>query len=239
MLLAVKQYALESAISDIGPIIGERTSILPALNGLRHLERLSAAFGGSHVLGGVCIAALTLDEHERIIQLNDVQELSYGELDEKRSERIEAIDRAMQGAGFTARLSPNIELEMWEKWVFIAAIGGITCLLRGTIGEIQHAPRGRDLSVAIFDECAAVATACGYPPRAPARERALSTLTDADSKSASSMYRDLQKGSPVEADAIIGDLCTRGDSAGVKLPLLSAAYAQLSIYGEERTGSTR
>jgi 2-dehydropantoate 2-reductase len=233
VLLAVKHYALDAAIADVAPAIGERTAILPVLNGMRHLDRLRAAFGEAHVLGGVCIVATTLDANERIVQLSEMQELSYGELDGTVSERIRTFDRTMQGAGFIARLSSTIELDMWEKWVFIAALGGITCLLRGTIGEVQHAPRGRDLAIAMLDECVAVATAAGYPPRPPAQDRAFNALTDADSNLASSMYRDLQKGRALEADAIIGDVCVRGGVTGVKVPLLSAAYAQLSIY--ERT----
>jgi 2-dehydropantoate 2-reductase len=197
---------------------------------MRHLDRLRAAFGGTRILGGVCIVATTLDADDRIVQLSEMQELTYGELEGRLSERIQTIDQTLQGAGFIARLSSSIELEMWEKWVFIAALGGITCLLRGTIGEVQHAPRGRDLTIAMLDECAAVATAAGFAPRPPARDRAFNVLTDANSNLASSMYRDLQKGRPLEADAIIGDMCVRGEAAGVKAPLLSAAYAQLSIY---------
>ena len=230
VLLAVKHYALDAAIADVAPAIGERSAILPVLNGMRHLDRLRAAFGRSHVLGGVCVVATMLDDNERIVQLSEMQELSYGELDGTLSERIRTIDRTMQGAGFNARLSSSIELQMWEKWVFIAALGGITCLMRGTVGEVQHAPRGRDLTIAMLDECVAVATAAGYAPRPLARDRAFNVLTDENSNLASSMYRDLQKGQQLEADAIIGDMCVRGEAAGVKVPLLSAAYAQLSIY---------
>ncbi|MGA7357077.1 MAG: 2-dehydropantoate 2-reductase [Candidatus Cybelea sp.] len=237
VLLAVKHYALDAAIADIAPAIGKRSAILPVLNGMRHLDRLRVAFGRAHVLGGVCIVATTLDADGRIVQLSKMQELSYGELDGALSERIRTIDRALQGAGFTARLSSSIELEMWEKWVFVAALGGITCLLRGTIGEVQHAQRGRDLTIAMLDECVAVATAAGYAPRPAARDRAFNILTDAVSDLASSMYRDLQKGRPLEADAIIGDMCVRGEAAGVKVPLLSAAYTQLSVYAAKASES--
>ncbi|HEY1978013.1 MAG TPA: 2-dehydropantoate 2-reductase [Candidatus Baltobacteraceae bacterium] len=229
VLLAVKQYALESAIGEFAPAIGPDTVILPVLNGVRHIDLLSAKFGRSHVLGGVCIVATTLDEKGRIVQLREMQELTYGELDGSNSARVLDVDRSLQGAGFTARLSSSIELEMWEKWVFIATLGTITCLLRGSVGQIARAPRGRDLTGAAIDECVSVATAAGYAPRAPALERIRTTLTDPDSNLTSSLYRDLQSGAKLEADAIIGDMCVRGEAAGVKLPLLAAAYAQLSI----------
>ena len=234
VLLTVKNYGLQGALDDIAPAIGADSLILPTLNGLHHLDDLKERFGDSHVLGGVCIVAATLDAQGRIVQLTGMEKLVYGELDGSRSARIEEVDRTLQGAGFDARVSSNILLEMWEKWVFIAALGGITCLLRGTIGEIVAAPRGRELTLAMHDECVAVATACGYAPRPEAIESTRATLTEAGSPLASSMYRDLQKGGSLEADAILGDMCRRGHAAGLKLPLLSAAYAQLSIYESKR-----
>jgi 2-dehydropantoate 2-reductase len=235
VLLTVKNYGLEGALDDIAAAVGADTLIMPTLNGLHHLDALKAKFGESHVLGGVCIVAATLDAQGRVVQLTGMEKLVYGELDGSSSARLEEVDRTLQGAGFDARASSNILLEMWEKWVFIAALGGITCLVRGTIGEIVAAPRGSELALAIHEECIAVATASGYAPRPAAIARTRATLTEAGSSLASSLYRDLQKGAPLEADAILGDLCERGEAAGLKLPLLSAAYAQLSIYESKRT----
>jgi 2-dehydropantoate 2-reductase len=237
VLLAVKHYTLDAAIADIGPAMGEKSAVLPLLNGMRHIDCLTSAFGAERVLGGVCIVATTLDENERIVQLNDMQELSYGELDGRETQRIETIDGELQGAGFNARIEPHILWEMWEKWVFIAALGSITCLMRGTVGEVQHAPRGRELTADLLRECISVAAAAGFAPRPQAEARAFSVLTDANSSLASSMFRDLHKGAPLEADAIVGDMSARGEAAGLKLPLLSAAYAQLSIYERKRAGA--
>jgi 2-dehydropantoate 2-reductase len=55
-------------------------------------------------------------------------------------------------------------------------------------------------------------------------------LTEAGSSLTASMYRDLKKGAPVEADHILGDLLARGQKYGVEAPLVRAAYAQLSVY---------
>ena len=51
----------------------------------------------------------------------------------------------MREAGFAARLTPTIEREMWEKWTLLATMGGMCCLMRGTIGEIEAAPGGREV----------------------------------------------------------------------------------------------
>jgi len=136
----------------------------------------------------------------------------------------------MQGAGFDARLSLTIEREMWEKWVLLATVGGITCLMRGNIGEIACAPGGTDLSLRFLDEVTAVVIAVGKKPSKVFLSDTRALLTEKRSTMTSSMYRDLQKGAPVEAEQIIGDLVAHARGAGITTPLLDAAYAHLSIY---------
>jgi 2-dehydropantoate 2-reductase len=62
-------------------------------------------------------------------------------------------------------------------------------------------------------------------------------LTEKGSGLASSMYRDLQKDGPVEADQIVGDLLARAAKAELSTPLLAAAYASLSIYQQRQAGA--
>lgn len=234
VLLTVKHYALDAAIQDVMPAIGEETVIVPLLNGMRHVERLTAAFGAHHVFGGVCLVAATLDDDGRVIQLREMQEIGYGELDGSATTRLDAVDRALRGAGFVARASAHIVLEMWEKWVFIAALNGITVLMRGSVGEIEAAPHGRELTLAVLDECASVATAEGFAPRAESLARSRAVLTERGSRLTSSLYRDLQQNAPLEAEAIVGDMSERAAAAGLQTPLLAAAYAQLHIQEERR-----
>ena len=230
VLLSVKAYALDSALDDLAPAVGPDSVVLPVLNGMRHLDTLTKRFGEKPVLGGVCVVAAMLDDQGRIVQLADTQELTYGELTGAASARVGALDTLMQGAGFTARASQAIAQEMWEKWVFLATLGGITCLLRGTVGEIEAAPGGADLALQFFSECAAIATASGYPPGKGFTARIKTTVTAPRSPLASSMYRDLQRQRSVEVDHILGDLLARARHRGVPAPLLAAAFTHLRVY---------
>jgi 2-dehydropantoate 2-reductase len=143
VLLTVKGFALKAAIGDLAPAVGSGTLILPVLNGMRHVQILKDRFGEAAVGGCVCKCATTLDDNGRIIQLTKLHDLAYGEMDGRPTARIQAVDAFMTSAGFDARLSPVIEVEMWEKWLMLASIGAITCLMRGTIGEVEAAPAGR------------------------------------------------------------------------------------------------
>jgi 2-dehydropantoate 2-reductase len=230
VFLSVKAYALEAAMNDFAAAIGRETMILPVLNGMRHIELLAKRFGEHAVIGGVCLVATDIDGQGRIVQLADVQHLVYGERSGETTPRLKTLDATLQGAGFDARLSPDIMQEMWEKWVQLASLGAITCLMRGTIGEIVAAPGGTELSIDVLNESAGVATACGHKPSEDFLSRNAAAMTTSGSQLTSSMYRDLRKGAPVEVDHILGDFIERGAAHGVATPLLQAGFVNLWIY---------
>jgi 2-dehydropantoate 2-reductase len=239
VFLSVKAYALDAAMHDFAAAVGPGTMILPVLNGMRHVDLLTQKFGAAAVIGGVCLVVTELDAEGRIVQMADLQQLSYGELDGKTTPRVQSLDAPLQGAGFEAHLSTDILQAMWEKWVQLASLGAANCLMRGSIGDITAAPGGADLALEVLDECSAVATACGHKPSAAFLSRTTGAMTALGSSLTSSMYRDMRKGAPVEVDQILGDLLERGDARGVATPLLKAAFVNLRVYQASVADRTR
>jgi 2-dehydropantoate 2-reductase len=235
ILLTVKAFSLDSALADMAPAVGPETMILPVLNGMKHVDILADSFGRGTVVGCACKIVGSVDDQGRIVQHNLIQDIAYGEMGGEVSPRIEALDRFMRDAGFDARLSPAIEGEMWEKWILLAGLGGINCLMRGTIGEVVRAPRGTEFALAVLEEIIAVVGAVGVPPSPEFVTAARAALTTTGSPLTSSMYRDLQRGVRIEADQIIGDLIARGQRTGLRIPLLEAIYAQLCVYQHRLT----
>ena len=236
VILAVKAFGLDRALDDFTPAVGPETMILPLLNGMRHIDMLTERFGEGPVLGGVCAVATTLDRHGRIVQLvGGLQGLTYGERDGALTERISALDKELQGAGFDARLSTTILQDMWEKWVMLASAAAATCLMGGNIGEIEAVEGGADTALRCLAETSAVAAASGYPPRGGYVAGTQAILTAKGSKLSTSMYRDMQNGLPVEVEHIFGDLVGRARALKVDAPLLEAAAAKLRIYQNRLT----
>ena len=234
VLLSCKAYDLDDAVKSFAPAIGERTAIIPLLNGMRHLDVLDKNFGASHVLGGLCLTAVTLNEKREVVQLGPLQSLGFGERDGKESDRIRAIADVVRSCNFDGAASETVLQDMWEKWVFLASNAASTSLMRAPIGMILAAPGGKDFLLRILDECRAVATAEGYPPRAPALERATGMLTAEGSPLTASMFRDIKAGQPIESDHVIGDLIARADTAKVSVPRLRTAYTHLKAYEQTR-----
>jgi 2-dehydropantoate 2-reductase len=233
ILLSCKAYDLDGAIAAVAPAVGPDTVILPLLNGMRHLDVLDARFGAERVLGGLCVISTDLDADGCVRHLNDMHSLLFGERDGSRSARAQAVADAFAGAKFDGRLSETILQDMWEKWAFIATAAGINTLMRASIGDIVAAGAA-DLAMALAEECATIAGQHGHPPRPEFRERTKRTFTAAGSPMTASMLRDIERGAPVEAEHILGDLLRRGGDAAGPRSLLRIAYAHLKAYEARR-----
>ncbi len=231
ILLSCKAYDLDGAITAFAPAVAPKTAILPLLNGMRHLDVLAQRFGDECVLGGQCLIAATLDEQGAIRHLNKDHELTFGERAGLLSDRVRAIAGAMAGVRFTPRASEQIIQEMWEKWVFLAALAGSTCLMRAAIGDIVQSAGGMEFILGLLDECRAIAAANGHAPRPAFAERHRAALTASGSPLTASMLRDIERQAPIEADHIVGDLLRRARDLG---PLLPLAYTHLLAYEARR-----
>jgi 2-dehydropantoate 2-reductase len=230
ILLAVKAYALDSALADMAGAVGPQTLIVPLLNGMRHVDAIIERFGADVLIGGVCKVIAEVDGEGRIVQRGSVNELAYGEWDGRVTERVSRLHELLSGAGFGTTLSTTIKRAMWEKWVLLASLGSINALTRGTIGEVAAVEGGVALAQRLIDEVVALVSAVGEAPDAQALSQFRQALTLAGSPQTSSMYRDLSAGAPIEAQQIVGDLLQRGQGRGIDTPLLSAAYVNLQVY---------
>jgi 2-dehydropantoate 2-reductase len=230
VLLSVKATALEAAIADFAPAVGPRTVVVPFLNGLAHLAVLSERFGESAVLGGVVVIAVQLNDEGDVVQLSPPVSMTIGAQDGARTTRLQEACDQLSGAGFDVSISDEIIARMWQKWAFIATIGAMTSLMRGTVDEIVAVPGGRDLGPAILAEASAVATAAGYPLPDDAIASTTRIVTQAGSSVDSSLSRDVAEGRPAEVEEVLADLARRGADHGIKTPLLDLATMQLRVY---------
>jgi 2-dehydropantoate 2-reductase len=238
VLVSCKAFDLAAAMESFAPAVGSTTAILPLLNGMGHLDALAARFGKAAVMGGQCAISTVLDGEGRVLHLNELHLLTFGELDGARSARAGAIAADFANAGFDGGLSEAILQEMWEKWVFIATAAGITCLMRAAVGDIVVAG-ATDLTLALFKEISTIAADQGFALRPAAAERGRAMLTQAGSPFTASMLRDVEGGRPIEADHMLGDLLKRGRDRLGGYPMLGIAYAHLKAYEARRTREGR
>jgi len=238
ILLCCKAYDLAAAIDSISPAVGSDSAVLPLLNGLRHLDMLDARLGAARVLGGLCAIAATLGADGRIEHLSKFHRMVFGERDGRRSERVEAFAALAAQANFDSAASGAILREMWEKWVLLATLAGMTCLMRAPVGAIVATREGEALTNEMLGECSAVAAASGHAPRADALERTRGMLTARGSSFTASMLRDIERGGLTEGEHILGDLLQRARALGIATPLLRVAACHVEAHEARRMAGT-
>ena len=212
--------------------------MLPVLNGLRHFERLDAAFGAERVLGGLCQIGATLGPDGTVLHTGKPHTITFGERAGGTSARTEAIAAAFAPARCPSRLSREVMQDLWEKFAFLTSLAGATCLMRAPVGIIVATREGEAILRDLYAECGAVAAASGHRLRPQAVEAALATLTQAGSPGTASMMRDLEGGGRIEADHVVGDMLGRAEAEGVAAPLLRVVFCHLQSY-EGRAAATR
>jgi 2-dehydropantoate 2-reductase len=235
VLLAVKAYALDAAIQDIAPAVGPETAVLPVLNGMRHLDALIARFGQDRILGGLASIPATLGPEGQVVhRMGPDHHLTFGEPAGGISQRVRAVASTFEGAKFVSRASEQIMQEMWEKWVVLTTLAGMTCLMRGSVGDILASPGGGEAMLSLFAECREVARAAGHEPRSTFVEAARGLLTKEGSPLTASMLRDVERGGPAEGEHVLGDMVERAEGTGVPTPILRLARCHVAAYEVRR-----
>ncbi|MGP1614147.1 MAG: ketopantoate reductase family protein, partial [Pollutimonas bauzanensis] len=238
ILLACKAYDLDSAMAAIAPAAGPSTGILPFVNGLSVYDRLDARFGKARVLGGAAYIATMLDSAGDIHHYGANDVVIAG----ARSEEMRALARdfhsLIAATPGVRSLADDVEQVLWDKWVMVATGALMTCLMRGTVGDIMATREGGALMARAMAECRGVAAAAGRELAPDVVARMESRLLDRASDWAASMARDIAHGvARLEADDIVGDMAARAALAGLDAPLTRAAYCHLQVYENRQAAS--
>jgi 2-dehydropantoate 2-reductase len=208
--------------------------VLPLLNGMSHLEALDARFGRERVLGGVAYIASTLAPDGEIQHLNDFQRIVFGPRSGAQKAVCEALSASLKNVKFDWKQLDNVEQAMWDKWVLLATLAGMTCLMRAPVGDIVATGAGEKLMLALLAENAGVAKAEGFatPETVMANYRGM--LTQKGSSFTASMLRDVETGGQAEGDHILGALLARARKHGLDAPVLEIAATHLEAYAARR-----
>ena len=237
VLFTCKAYDLDSAMDAIAPAMDGETAVVPQLNGMAHLDALDKRFGKSQVMGGVAQINAQLRRDGTVAHMDSLARIVFGERDRKPSARSQALADAFAKTKVDARLSSNIEQDMWEKVAFLSALAATTCLFRGTVGQIMASPGGREAMMRAITANIEIATREGFPPRPASVEFATTRLTDPEGTWNASMMRDMEAGNPVEADHIVGWMLERARKHKVDDTLLSLAFTHLKTYEARRAAN--
>ncbi len=234
VLLTSKAYDLDDAIEAIRPAVGPATAILPLLNGYSHIDRLVQAFGEDRVIGGLAKIQATLTAEGVVRHLSDWRYITFGELDGRTSDRVVQLKALFDRTSVLASVSADIRQDLWIKLVHLSTVAGMTCLMRGNVGEIARAPDGTRLLNAFFDLNLAIARHAGCTPRQAFIDEFRTLFSNREAAYSASMARDIERGGPIEAAHILGFMLERCRAAGLDDTLHTVAYTHCCTYEARR-----
>ncbi len=237
VMLSCKAYDLDASIAAIGAAMGPNTLILPLLNGMAQLARLEQAFGGARVLGGTCYIAATLDADGSIRHLSQFQGITCGPRPGNHAHAGTLLQRLAQAyarVSVECKLSEGIEQDMWEKFVLLASLAAMTCLMRAVVGDICATDDGDAITRELYAECCAIADATRFPVSSERQSVAHDLLTRQNSPFSASMLRDIERGGPIEGSHVLDDMLARARRLSIAARVLGIACAHVQAYEARR-----
>jgi 2-dehydropantoate 2-reductase len=232
VLFCVKAYDTESAAERIRPAVGPGTTILPVQNGIDSAERIGRVVGPDRVIGGLAAVSSVVKEPGVIEHRAGPDVIQLGELDGPPSARAERIAEALRRAGVKAQVRPDMRVALWEKFVLICGLSGLTALTRLPIGAVLACPETRSLFRQVMEETEAVGRAEGVAVSDGHVERMVKFFEGSDPTIRGSLYYDLAAGRRLELETLHGTVVRLGRTRGVPTPASFAVYASLKPYAD-------
>lgn len=230
VLFCVKLWDTDATAELIKPLLHGDTAVYSFQNGIYAEGRLVELLGARHVIGGYAATPATIVEPGVVRQFGTIAPLEFGELDNRRTPRVERLLAACLRAGIDAKIADDIEVALWSKFAFITAHSGATALCRSTEGPIREDPWGRKLLYGLARETVAVARAKGVKLPADYAEHVLETIDRLTYDSQGSLYTDLQRGSRLELEWLSGAVVKLGAELGVPTPSHEAVMQGLHLH---------
>ena len=234
VIFAVKSYGTNVAIRDMGPLVGDDTMIISTQNGIDSERLLGEALGTEHVLGCAATVSAKIDAPGIVTQGGGPGSLVIGEMGSADlnaqgavTERVNDLVERCKAAGLAAETHEDIVMAIWEKFIFICALSGMTALTRKPIGEIFAQPSTTEMYLQVLAEVAEVGRAEGVALPGDIGQNTLAATQAREPFIIGSMGHDLIAGNPIEIGLLNGRVVELGKKHGIPTPANFAIEAAL------------
>jgi 2-dehydropantoate 2-reductase len=228
VIVAVKAWQVTDAAVAMQPMIGPDTVVVPLQNGIEAPDQLAAVVGAEHVLGGLCgiMSFIAGPGHIRHAGIGPF--VTFGELDNRPSERVERVRQVFEKAqGMKTIVPEDIHAAMWRKFMLIIAVSGVGAVTRAPFGVFRTQPGTRQILQQIVSEAYAIARAKGVNLEPGIVDEVMANIDKSPAGGTASMQRDIMQGRPSELEAQNGAIVRLGRETGVTTPANEFIYYSL------------
>ena len=242
VLVTLKAHSVPSAAKQMQPLLGPDTAIVSAVNGIPwwYFHGLGGAYEGrivqsvdpdgqvsallppSRAIGCIVYPAAEVTA-PGVIEHSYGDRFSLGEPDGSRSPRAQALSEALIAAGFKAPVRPKIRDELWVKLWGNMAFNPISALTTATLDVLTGDEGQRGVARAMMLEGQRVAEALGVRFAIDVDKRIAGAAQVGAHKT--SMLQDLERGRPMEIEALLGAVVELADWVGEAAPISRTVLA--------------
>jgi 2-dehydropantoate 2-reductase len=228
VIVATKAGQVEDAARSMEPMLAKQSFVLPLQNGVEAPDILAHSLGVERVVGGLCgvLSYIVGPGHIRHAAIQPF--ISFGELDNRRSDRIERLRQCFERAkGVRVEVPEDIQAAMWKKFLFIAGWGAVGAVTRAPVGVLRSRPETREMMRCAIAEIYAVAVARGVALDSSIVEKTMKGIDGLSEDGTASMQRDIMDRRPSELEMQTGAVLRLGRQAGIDTPVNRFLYASL------------
>ena len=235
VLFCPKLWDVKAAAAQLAPALGPRTLVIPFQNGVESHGWLAEILGPQRVAIGVAQIASTIGAPGVISHTGSFARMRVGLLpaqaaDADTSARADAFVAAGAAAGIEIVRVADALRTLWEKYVFLAAMSGLTSLVRLPIGPIRSDPDLRATLRASMTETIALAATQGVVFEPDFIDRQMGFVDGLHADMRSSMLHDLLAGRRLEAPWLCGGVARMSEAQGLPSPVNRTLFAALKPF---------
>ncbi len=230
-VLCVKSRGLKEAACSLAACLQRDSPVLTVLNGVDIEPRVRACLPDSRILPGCIYLSAHIESPGLVRQVGGAGPFYFGPR-EKDVANFRWVEEILQGAGIKAILTEDIELRLWQKFLFVGPLATLTGATGLTIGQAVREPTAREQFIGLMKEIISLASARGIRLEEEWIDKNLELAQSIPPQTKTSMQLDIENGRPAELDVFTRFVIEESRRLGIEAPIHSALYSKI----EERIG---
>lgn len=234
IVLCTKTVDVAVALDAVAPAVGAGTIFVTTQNGVDTPDRVAARYPAAGILAARLHGFFEMEDGT-VRHIGVPPSIALGEIakagPDAGSARAIAFRTLLAGAGIAARVSSDIEAELWEKLVLVSALGGVGAATGLAAGAMRRDNEAWAFLAQAVSEVCALAARRGVRLAPGTARRTLDFVARFPEDARTSMTRDLEAGRASEYASLTGAVLGMARQAGLDVPAFRQIEAGLRARG--------
>ncbi len=227
IFICVKNYSLEGVCKELEGAIGDKTVIIPVMNGVDPGERVRRVLRRGIVVDALIYIVSFANPDFSITQQGDFARLRIGVQDANEAEKqaVEQVSEIFKGAGIDFSAVEDIEAQIWQKYILNCAYNVATAYYDNTIGQLRNDENKAKEYEALVNEALKVGMAKGVKIGQEVADSIIYQFYNEHADGAtSSLQRDIRAGKRAEVETFSGYIVNEAKRLGISVPVSRKMY---------------